>query len=83
MGHLIRTANTYNNLSFHYGLLGLYHRALAYGREAMAISRPRAYRAGLTFQTGNTGHALAGLGRLDEAKEYYQESLALASYNFV
>jgi len=67
-----------NNLTFIYGLLGLYPRAIAFGEEAIKMARATRLRSNLCYLTANTAYAYLALGQFNTAEAHLQESAQLA-----
>jgi tetratricopeptide (TPR) repeat protein len=57
--------------------LGDEQTTLAYGQEALQLAQEIGYRSMIAYAFSLLGHALAGLGRYDEAERHYQQALVL------
>ncbi|HET6444190.1 MAG TPA: GAF domain-containing protein, partial [candidate division Zixibacteria bacterium] len=67
-----------NNLTFIYGLLGLYPRAIAFGEEAIKIARATRLRPNLCYLTANAAYAYLAQGQFNTAEAYLLESAQIA-----
>jgi signal transduction histidine kinase/CheY-like chemotaxis protein len=76
IGHDARVALLRGNISFVYGLLGLYHRALAHGEPAAAHYRALQLPIALAVPLINMSHAHLGLGSIAGARRVLNEAFA-------
>ena len=65
-------------MTYAYLLLGLFHRAISLGEEAIAIARPAQLRFILTLLRGNLAHAYLSQGQFEAAGAQLAEYIALA-----
>jgi tetratricopeptide (TPR) repeat protein len=77
MGDRNGQCGTGSNLSLLYHLLGEQDAARVYGEQAAALAGELGDRWVQGFALTHLGHALASLGRLDEAIESYKRALGL------
>jgi len=84
LGDKLNSAKVLNNMGYYYGVIKDHHQELYYLLQAYDEARSSNNPTVKSTILGNIGNAHEGLGQLNKAKDYYTQSLNLATkYNLL